>query len=99
MLMQMKKKGNKKLTRDSSKDKSASLCVCVRVFKNSLVYFQCYHPSPDVCQRKSSGTSTTSVLLSTEHLPCKYCHSQTHREPYTTAIIKLREGEPEERSR
>lgn len=64
------------------------VCVCARarsacVFVNSLVYSQCYHISADACQKKSSGASTTSVLLSTEHLPYKYS-SHTHIHTHAT---------------
>lgn len=82
------------------------VCVCARarsacVFVNSLVYSQCYHISADACQKKSSGASTTSVLLpqSTCHTNTAHTHTYTHtpHTPHTTAIIKSREGEPEEK--
>lgn len=66
----------------------------------SLVYSQCYHLSTDVCQRKSSGTSTAPVLLSTEHLPYKYSLPATHTHTHTNSrLIKFRKGEPEKKSR
>lgn len=73
--------------------------MCASV--NSLVCSQCYHLPADACQRESKKMSTTSVLSSTEQLPYKhslsFTQTHTHTCARTTAMMKPREGELEEK--